>query len=122
MTFKGVQRSGVTMTTRSYHMGSCHRTTTRSANNTTRTSTSLNTSREGRSPQTRCRTFRKRNDTSIMGAICSKSFLCQKERWQTSTYTRLPTGEQMDKEKSKCLPTHTRSNRPTQWMHPLYKI
>ena len=61
-------------------------------------------------------------DPTIMESICRQLLLRQKERWQTLTGTRLPTAQQMDKEKPKRIPTHPIRRRQTRRMHPLHQI
>jgi hypothetical protein len=52
------------------------------------------------------RTPLSRNHLRIIKPICSKLLLHQEERWKAASYARLPPNQQMDEEKSKCIPTN----------------
>jgi hypothetical protein len=67
----------------------------------------LEPKRTGRNAKVRRKTSPTRNHTRIMEPICGKLLLYKKERWKITPRPRLPTYQQMDKEKQKRIPPNS---------------
>jgi hypothetical protein len=77
------------MIARTYHMGSCYRTTPEQANNAPSQTPSTEPNGTSRDAEIHKRTPLKRNYSRIVEPLCCELLLYQKERWKTTTSSRL---------------------------------
>lgn len=63
-----------------------------------------------------------KHDPAIMEPICCKLLLHQEEGWKTSPGTRLPTAQQIDKEKLKPITSHPIGSRQISRMLFVHQI
>ena len=116
------QQTRIPTTTRSHHLGPCHRTPSWCPYHITRTTSAPNSSRDRRGKEVCRQTPKEGNHSTVLESLCHQLLLCKKERWEVVARTRLPTTQQMDKEELQYIPINSPSHRLTEQKYFIYQI
>jgi hypothetical protein len=122
MACQSIQWGRITKAAWTYYLGSRNRTIARGPTHFTGKAITANTGRDRRGLKICQRASGQKYDTAIMESLCGKLLFHQKEGWETTTCTGLPTIEQMDEEESKCISTNPRGNWSNGRVYSLHQV